>query len=1143
MSSGADRASGQGQLSISVTRPVGVVMAVLAVCIFGLVSLGQLSQTLLPDISYPTLTVRTEFPGATPDDVDERVTRRLQEELATVPGLVRVSSVSRAEISDIFLEFQWDTKITFAVQDVTEKINSVFLPDSAETPIVLRYDPNLDPIMRIGISGNLGLRELRDYVEKTVKEELESTPGVAAVRIRGGDEKEYRVHFRAAELRRYEINAQTLSQLIAAQNLNATGGLLREGDTEYLVRTQNEFEGADDIRNLYLRLPSGVRVQLRDLADIAITDREREIMTRIDGKTAVEIAIYRSAESNIVDTAGAVVAKVFGSAEQRAYVAEKSLSYDSGFMDRGESKDRRKARAEAKKRREMTNYLEFKKPKGVEFSLLTDQSKFIKQSVSEVRDSALIGGVLAIIVLYLFLRRLASTLIIAISIPISIAATFAPMHMAGVTLNVMSLGGLALGIGMLVDNSIVVLESITRLREKGLGLIQSTVQGTRQVSSAVVASTLTTVAVFFPIVFVEGVAGQIFGDQSIAVVSSLAISLAVALFFIPVLASLSSPKKLEKGADVAEREVAAGAPKFLPKPLRALWLAVPWILRNVIAGGVLFVLSWIAFGIKWLGIALWQILRALLSPATRLFDLVYGGIQLGYPHLLRGALRLRLLVLLLSGTLLYLALVRVPDLGTELLPEVHQGEFTLEFGLESDVQLEQTDRIVREIDREIRALQNVDFTVAVMGTEREELRTGEEGPHIARVTVKLTPGPNAIEREVALEKQVRTIIAAYPEVRTQPKVLRPTLFSLSTPVEIEIRGKSPEVLTALSRQVEKALGEVEGLEEVRSSLREGKNEIRVSFLREELILRDIGIDEATEAIKADYQGLVASQFNEGDRRIPIRLIAPEELRWSVQRLQELEIRPGIPLSAIASIDIVKGPAEVRRIGSQRAAVVSAIPEKFDLGTLAGRIENAILDVRPPVGYDIRLGGQTREMESAQQSMQFALLLAIFLVYVVMASQFESLLQPFLILGSVPLALIGVIFALAFLNIPLSVIVFIGMIMLAGIVVNNAIVLVDRANQNRDDGMSVQDAIVQAGKDRLRPILMTTATTVLGLLPLTGLLPQIDALGLTGEGAELRAPMAITVIAGLLTSTLLTLIVIPVLYSLTARFHQRRTLEA
>ncbi|MBK9388183.1 MAG: efflux RND transporter permease subunit [Planctomycetes bacterium] len=1125
-------------LSLPVRRPIGITMAVLAIVVFGFVSLRKLQVTLLPEIAYPTITVRTEFPGATPDDVEERVTRRLQEELATVPALVRIWSISRAETSDVLLEFDWGTPMTFAVQDVREKLNSVFLPEGAEQPILLHYDPNLDPILRIGVSGNLTLRELREYADKTIKEDLEGLDGVAAARVRGGDEKEYRISFRAAELRRRGLSSEQLSTLVTNANLNRTGGLLREGDTEYLVRTVNEFRSAEDIRELLLTLPGGQRIRLGDVAEVEITDREREVITRIDGRAAVEIAIYREAEANLVEVARRVRERVFGTAAQQAYVQRTGARYGADSLGAGDAAgaggDRMAAMRARQEREALTGFLAFRLPEGVHLTQLTDQSRFVEQSTQEVLDAAMQGGLLAVIVLYLFLRQIAGTLIIALSIPISVIATFAPMYMAGVTMNIMSLGGLALGIGMLVDNSIVVLESIARCQAEGDPRLRAAVRGTREVGGAVIASTLTTVAVFFPIVFVEGIAGQMFGDQSIAVVSSLTVSLAVALFFIPVLVTLSAPGKparprtLPAAGDLfagfrrtdGSRHVFRGA-LFLPRDLLLLAGRVLLALLALLSG--LFVL---------VGGGLWRVLRFALDLVTNAFEFAYTRVAALYVLLLRASLRWRWTVLLLTLLLAAAAAMRVPRLGTQLMPDVYQGEFTLDFSLDVGTRLARTDDAMRAIESGVRALPDVEFTVATVGTESDELQKTDEGPHVCALTVHVKRGPELAARERAVEQQALDLVRKSLEVRTPPQVRRPTLMSIAAPIEIEVRGKDREELTRLADEIVAAVRTVPGVKDARSSLRRGKPELRITFRREELALQGIDLAQAARAVQAGYQGVVASQFNEGDRRVPIVVLAPEEERWGRSRLEELEIE-GRPLAQLADLEEVYGPAEIRRIGNRRAAVVTVVPETFDLGGISDEIEAALLDVEAPLGYEVVLGGQKREMEQALGSLRFALLLAIFLVYVVMASQFESVLQPFLILGAVPLAGVGVIFALDLAKVPLSVVVFLGLIMLAGIVVNNAIVLIDRINQRREQGEEARSAILEAAQTRLRPILMTTLTTVLGLSPML----------LAGEGNELRAPMALTVIAGLSSSTLLTLVVIPVLYSLVARFDRRGRADA
>ncbi len=514
-----------GILNAVPRRPVAVTMLFLAVAVFGVVSLQRLPMDLLPEISYPTLTVRTSYPGAAPEDVEERISQRVQESLSTLGGLVRSSSISRAETSDVLLEFNWGTNMTFAVQEVRDRLDSVFLPGDAERPLILRYDPNLDPILRIGLRAPEDsadprspetLIRLRWLAEERVKRQLETIKGVAAVQVHGGLEEEILIKVDPDRLAAMGITPQTIGMRLAQENLNASAGQIREGSTDYLVRTLNEFQSVEEIAGLALERRDEATIRVRDVAKIERTYAEREVITRIQGSEAVEVTIYREAGANIVDVAQQVRAAVFGTQEQQ----DQAKKGYSGWSSQ----------------RKLTQLAHTQK-KEARFELLSDQSVFIKAAVDDVRQAGALGAILAVIVIWLFLRRMTATMIIALAIPISVIATFAPMLLTGVSLNIMSLGGLALGIGMLVDNAIVVLESITRCRDEGDGLQASAVRGTGEVAGAITASTLTTVAIFAPIVFVEGIAGQIFTDQAVTVVSSLLVSLAVALLFIPMLAA------------------------------------------------------------------------------------------------------------------------------------------------------------------------------------------------------------------------------------------------------------------------------------------------------------------------------------------------------------------------------------------------------------------------------------------------------------------------------------------------------------------------------------------------------------------------------------------------------------------------------
>ncbi|MDP6775478.1 MAG: efflux RND transporter permease subunit, partial [Candidatus Latescibacteria bacterium] len=518
---------------ITTRRPVAIFMVVLAVAVFGYISYQQLPLTLMPDISYPTLTIRTDYPDTAPEEVENLISRPIEQRLGVVNNLVSITSISRAGMSDVILEFGWDTDMNDAVQTVRENLDRLRLPRGVNKPLILRYDPTQDPIMRIAVYGDADLFLLRRIAEEEIKQELEALKGVAAARVQGGLEEEIRVEISEHQLAVMGLSIANINRRLEEENVNLAGGSLLDGQTQYLVRTLNEFQTLQEIEDLVVGQKGGVEIRLKDVGEVVRTHKEREILTRVNGVESVEIEIYKEADANIVAAAQRVRDRIFGRPDQLEYVAR----LKAGEIGKKKPKGRREQVRQFVQLKEMTSYIAFSLPVGVEVDMLSDQSTFIERSLDEVKQTAAIGGILAILVLYIFLRNPAHTAIVGLSIPISVVATFAPMNIFHVSLNIMSLGGLALGIGMLVDNSIVVLESIFRCREEGDDLVSATIRGTGEVGGAVFASTLTTVAVFFPIVFVEGVAGQVFGDMALTVVFSLLASLGVALFFIPMLAS------------------------------------------------------------------------------------------------------------------------------------------------------------------------------------------------------------------------------------------------------------------------------------------------------------------------------------------------------------------------------------------------------------------------------------------------------------------------------------------------------------------------------------------------------------------------------------------------------------------------------
>jgi HAE1 family hydrophobic/amphiphilic exporter-1 len=1149
----ARRGGLRAALELVTARPVAVTMIVVAAAVFGWVSFSKLRVDLLPEIGYPTLTVRTTWAGAAPEDVEDRVSERIQEALSTLPRLVRAGSISRAETSDVNLEFEWGTPMTFAVQDVRDRLDTVFLPPGADKPLILRYDPNLDPVLRIAVSlpaeararvaGSAAdpdqqrereLVHLRWLAQERLQREIETLPGVAAVQVRGGLVEEIKVRVDPFRMAAQGLDPRVIGERLAQENLNASGGLIREGATEYLVRTLNEFATVDEIADLAIVRRNGAPIRVRDVAIVERTHAEREVVTRIDGREAVELAVFREAGANIVAVADAVLERVYGSAEEqaaaRAQLEGRASGSGGGPGGPGGPGGGPGGGGQGGFDGPAPTHLAHILRRDAAFETLSDQSTFIRDSIEDVQGSAWLGVLLTVLVIQLALRALLPTLIISLSIPISVIVTFVPMFLSDVSLNIMSLGGLALGIGIVVDASIVVLEAIQRRRDAGEAPLEAAVNGANEVAAAICGSTLTSVAVFAPIVFVHGVAGRIFGDQALTVVSSLSVSLVVAVFLIPVLASrsfagLRGGDEFGQGGRGGLRDALARDGSFTARALGTLGRGAAWtfgsIARAVIAAGAL-------------------LLRALdlaLKPLQVLHDLVWNPLERAYPRMLAAALRRPWIPVAAAALLLAAAIPRARSLGFELLPEVHQGEFTFLVGLPVGSRLAATDEALAQIELDVRAIPGVAHTALVVGVEKDALTREIEGKHTARLTVRLERDLANQRDEARLVEAVRARIERHPAIRTVSPPSRPTPFALEAPVQVEVLGYDLAALRAVADEVATRMARIEGLEDVRTSVRPGHPEARLTFDRDALLEYGLDLASVSELVREQVLGDVSTRFRDGEERIDVRVLGDEFVRRDLDRVLDLVVNPTaatpVRLADVAEVRNVEGPAEIRRIGNTRAILVTAAATGLDLGGTSGRIEAALRGLDVPDDVVVQLGGRKREMDEARASLVFALGLALFLVYAVMAAQFESLLQPLIVLLTVPLAAIGVIYALSWLSMPVSVVVFIGLILLAGIVVNNAIVMLERVNQTRAEGLDVRSALLSACSTRLRPIYMTTSTTLLGMLPLTGWLASVPGLAALsgGAGAELRAPLAVTVIAGLFLSSLLTLFVVPSAYQL------------
>lgn len=1112
-----------------VERPVATWMVAIAAAVFGLVSYQRLPLNLMPDLAYPTLTVRTEVEGYAPEEVESQISRPIEEALATTPGLQELESRSRAGLSDVVLEFAWGANMDEAAQTARERLQTTFLPDDASRPLILRYDPSQAPILRLGVAfapgaapdaRDGGLAMLREVAEKTLKRELEALDGVAAVRVRGGLSREVRVAARQDWLAARGVSIDQLAATIGAENVNLPGGSIRDGDHEYLVRTLNEVRTIEEIRELQIRRSDGVRVRVGEVATVTEATKDREVVSHLDGEDAVELEVYKSADANIVAVAQDLVRRL--------------APEDSG-PGAEESADR----------------LAKSLPDGVQIVILENQASFIEGSINNLRSTALQGAVLAVLVLFLFLRDLRATAIIAASIPLSVIVTFAPMYLGGVSLNLMSLGGLALGIGMLVDNAVVVLENIQVELERGKSRPAAAVAGTAGVAASVTASTLTTVAVFLPIAFVEGVAGQIFGDMSLAVVFSLLASLAVALFFVPVMAA----SELSLSIETTGLTAISPAARFSSfRQARAGWSArAGWRRVVYLPYGLIRLIIRLFFELL---AALFVFPSALLGrltattgggaggPLVRLafgaadrFGQAYDAMATRYARWIRALLQRPGLVLGATLALVVVSIAMTGLLGQALIPELHQGRFVAELALPVGTPLSRTAELVSEVEAKLQGNPDIEHLHSIIGTEQSADSRADEGEHTARLMVSLAGDHDLEQREEALMSVVREAAAgastALGVEAPNVQMTRPSLFSFSTPMEVLLYDDDLRRLREVSDRTVETMRTVEGLTDVRSSMVAGYPELQVRYDR--VLLDRFGLDTGSIAarVRDGVLGKKATTLSRGDGRVDLMVRLDEADRRSSEDLRRINVNPNlvpaIPLGAVATITEALGPSEIRRVDQRRVVSVTANLAGFDMAGQADALRQALgqagLD-----GVEWELGGQSREMERSVQSLELALLLAIFLVYIIMASTFESVLHPFVILFSVPLAAVGVVPALAISQTPVSVVVFIGAIVLAGVVVNNAIVLVDTVNTLRAEGVPRLEALADGARLRLRPILITTATTVLGLVPL--------ALGI-GEGAELQQPLALTVIAGLASSTLLTLGVIPTVYLVLTQALERR----
>jgi HAE1 family hydrophobic/amphiphilic exporter-1 len=1014
----------KGIIDFCIRRPIAVTMLFMLTILFGIISLFNLKLDLYPDITSPILFVSTEYKGASPEEIETIVTKPLEEALTSVPNVKEVSSTSSPEQSVIVLEVNYGTDMDFTALTVRERIDLVkgYFPDDVENPTVFKFDPSMMPIMFMSVSSGRSLADTTEFLDDQVTPRLERIPGIASVDIYGGLEREIRVEVSRDRLAAYNLPITMVERALQSENVNMPGGVSKKGETEFLIRTLGQFRKVEELVHLPITLPTGGTIPLSEVAHVKDDYQEQIHYSRLDDHPSVMLSIRKESDANTVQVT------------QRLRKELQKIGSEYGDLF---------------------------KP-----NIIFDQAKEIENSLSGVRDNAIFGALLAVLILWFFLRNLRTTSIIGVAIPISIVVTFAILYFSDMTLNIVSMGGLALGVGMLVDNSIVVLENIYRHRQEGKSRAIAAKEGASEVAMAIVASTLTTVVVFLPIVFVQGLTAQIFREMALTVCFSLLASLIVSLTLVPMLSSKFmklSAKDKEFAAQVRDNEESYHLGRVEGVYRSLLNFAIHHKLIIVLVACVVFALGFLPF----------------------LF-----GIKM------------------------------------EFMATAKSDEYMIDIKLPTGTVLEKTDSIASQIETFLERFPEIESVSTRIGSEGSGWMTGRT-TEAANIRVNLLD--NKKDRTPGIMEDTRKFVSTITGAEilvTESKARGGGGFG-SSPISIEISGPDLDLLGDFSNQAVSIIKGIEGTREVRSSLKEGRPELQLIIDREKANLYGLSAGEIASVVRTAYQGSVPTRLRLGGNEYDIRVQFTEADRLQVTELSSLMIQSAkgytVPLTEVVKTFPTKGPSEITRKNQTRIVTITGQLHQRDIGSVNKEIEEALKkQIILPAQYSINMGGEAEEMWESFGSLILALILAVIFVYMVMAIQYESLLHPFTIMLSLPLTVFGVTWSLWLTGRALNVSGFIGIIMLAGIVVNNAIVLVDYIETLRGRGLSRQEAILKAGPTRLRPVLMTTLTTVLAMIPM--------AIGF-GEGGELQAPLATVVIGGLTFSTLLTLIAIPVMYLL------------
>ncbi|MFA4984502.1 MAG: efflux RND transporter permease subunit [Candidatus Omnitrophota bacterium] len=1052
---------------LSVNRPVTTIMVFIAIILLGVISWVKLPQELFPPITYPQITVLTVYENAAPEEIESLITKVIEEAVGTVNNVKRISSISKEGLSLVMVEFSWGTNMDFAALNVREKIDLTKekLPRESQEPIVMKYNPFDLPIMNLAVTGPVSSLELRELCRKYIKDAIEKVEGVASASISGGEEREIVVEIDQARLRASQVSIVAVVDTLKATNINYPAGTIKQTFLEYLIRTMGEFQKIEEIKDTptALELPEETAktqkekeekeqkprrlVYLRDIATIKDSVKEKTSISRYNGKDSVSIVIRKQSDTNTLQVVKGV-------------------------------------------RREIKRLLAEKLPRGIRIQVTYDQSQFIREALGNVGSAGMQGAILSFLVLFIFLWEIESSLIITSAIPICITATVILMYFTNISLNMMSLGGLAMGVGMVVDNANIVIENIFRYRKSGKRLKDAITTGTEEMVPPIIGSTLTNIAVFLPFAFVVGIAGQIFKQLSFTITFSLIASIIVAISLVPVLISfVREHKRRLPGYFISDKinELITRDEKSHPDQP--------------------------SFG---------RFAQKMLANRKKVILIVLG--------------------------LFLLSLLILMTTERQFLPRVDQRQFIIKLDLAPGMRLEVTDSVTKKFEYLLLGLPEIkDVTINIGSGEQrfsaDETNIQSMGSHQAQIMVNLKKKSFRFRRSTdeviqylkdKLEKE--NLENAEIEYIAQETSFG-SAIEQGAPIAVEIKGSDLNMLTDISSVLQQKLKNMRGVYGVKSSMSAPSPETKLNILKDKASLYGLSVRDIAVTTQVALKGYVATKFKEKQSQedVDIRVRLRPQDRNDLNNLRRLLIHSplgmDISLSDVAYLTKGVGPTEIKRIDQQRSIVITANVYNRKVGSVIrelGRTVNS-LSSRMPKDYSIDISGEQKKMQESFKSLAFALILAFTLVYMIMAGEFESLWQPFLIMFTVPLSLIGVAIVLFITRTPLSVVAYLGIIMLGGIAVNNGIVLIELVNSLRKQGYPPREAVLEASKTRLRPILMTSLTTILGLLPL--------ALGI-GQGAELEAPLALTVMGGLTSATFLTLVFIPAIYLvITERFEK------